>query len=65
MDFFLLLTIRIHFAEKIGLLLLDTQLEQTMIKNARERFLSLFEPSKIIEEQVEWLENIISPNSRN
>lgn len=45
-------------AEKLLLLLSNPQLRSTMSRHARERFLSTFEQSKVIKEQVDWLETV-------
>ena len=45
-------------AEKVEMLLSDPELRQTLGTNARERFLTQFEQSKIVRQQVEWLESI-------
>ena len=43
-------------AEKLLLLLSNPHLRRTMSRNARERFLTTFEQSKVIKEQADWLE---------
>lgn len=46
-------------AEKIKLLLSDPELREQMGKNARQRFLDVFEQTKSIEQQVLWFENLV------
>lgn len=47
-------------AKKVEMLLSDPELRQTMSTNARERFLTRFERSKIVKQQVEWLESVVA-----
>ena len=42
-------------AERLHLLLSNSELRSTMSRNARERFLTTFEQSKVIKEQADWL----------
>lgn len=46
-------------AEKIKLLLADPALREQMGKNARQRFLDVFEQTKNIEQQVLWFEELV------
>jgi glycosyltransferase involved in cell wall biosynthesis len=47
-------------ADKIGLLLSNAELRHKMGLNARERFLSRFEQSRVVKEQADWLEQIVA-----
>ena len=47
-------------AEKIKLLLTDTELRETMGRNARERFLTEFELSRNIGRHADWFEEIVA-----
>lgn len=48
----------IALAEKLRLLLSNPELRGTMSRNARERFLTTFEQSRVIREQADWFETI-------
>ncbi len=45
-------------AERLGTLLLDPALRRLFGANARDRFLSVYEQSRVVAAQVEWLEGI-------
>lgn len=45
-------------AEKLHLLLSNPQLRSTMSRNARERFLTTFEQSKVVKEHADWFETV-------
>ncbi|MDB6121299.1 MAG: hypothetical protein JWQ71_292 [Pedosphaera sp.] len=47
-------------AEKLSALLLEPGLRQQMSLNARERFLSTFEQQRLVQEQADWQESIVS-----
>ena len=47
------------FAEKLNLILSNPNLRATMSRNARERFLTTFEQSKVIKEQADWFETSV------
>lgn len=50
-------------AEKIGELLSRPGLRESMSRNARQRFLTLFEQSRVVREQTEWFERIVGSES--
>lgn len=50
-------------AEKLLSLLSNSHLRRTMSRNARERFLTTFEQSKVVKEQADWFEKIVYDGS--
>jgi len=47
-------------AEKLALLLSDSTLRRKMQQSARERFLSTFEQGRVIPQQADWFEQILT-----
>jgi len=47
-------------AERLLLLLSNPDLRRTMSRNARERFLTTFEQSKVVKEQADWFETVVN-----
>lgn len=47
-------------AEKVKILLTDDKLRQEMGRNARQRFLDVFEQTKNVEKQVIWFEELVN-----
>jgi glycosyltransferase involved in cell wall biosynthesis len=48
------------FAEKLRLLLTDPELRRKMSTNARESFLMHFEQKRVVRQQAEWFESLVS-----
>lgn len=46
-------------AERLHLLLSNPPLRRAMSQNARERFLTTFEQSKVVSDQVDWFETVV------
>lgn len=51
-------------AEKIKVLLTDHKLREEMGRNARQRFLDVFEQTQSIEQQVQWFEELVAKSKR-
>lgn len=50
-------------AEKIGELLSQPGLRESMSRNARQRFLTLFEQNRVVRKQADWFERIVGSES--